>query len=106
MGKGFHQTINKIKMRGGSFNYAQETKKTYPHCMNRYCLLFFLLCSLYGWSQDSLSNRRVKRLLVQDTVVVDSLSINPSFLNWWIQRGIPYQRIGMKLIMPTGLCIF
>lgn len=74
-------------MRGGSFNYAQETKKTYPHCMNRYCLLFFLLCSLYGWSQDSLSNRRVKRLLVQDTVVVDSLSINPSFFELVDTKG-------------------
>ena len=104
MGKVF-QTINKIKMRGGSFNYAQETKKhTRIVWIGTVC--YFFTVFPYGWSQDSLSNRRVKRLLVQDTVVVDSLSINPSFFELVDTKGIPLPKDWYEIDYANGTLHF
>lgn len=46
--------------------------------MNRYLLFFFLLWAGFAFSQDLSSNYRTKKVAVQDTIVIDSVSINPN----------------------------
>ena len=47
--------------------------------MMKYCLtILFLLFSTYSWSQDVFSLHREKRIAVQDSILIDSVSLNPS----------------------------
>lgn len=51
--------------------------------------VFFLFFCVMGHAQDTLTNYRVKRLAVQEMVLVDSLSINPSQFEIFDTSGNP-----------------
>ncbi len=46
--------------------------------MKLYCIFLFSFIAFSVQAQDTLSNYRIKKVAVQDSVLVDSLSINPS----------------------------
>ena len=47
--------------------------------MMKYCLtILFLLSFTYSWSQEVFSLHREKRIAVQDSILIDSVSLNPS----------------------------
>jgi hypothetical protein len=41
-------------------------------------LLLFLIITALSYAQDSLSNYRAKKVVVQDTIIIDTISINPA----------------------------
>ncbi|MBC2844266.1 hypothetical protein [Winogradskyella flava] len=46
--------------------------------MQRALLLLLILCSFLGFTQETTSNYKVKRIAVKDSIQIDSVSINPS----------------------------
>jgi len=46
--------------------------------MKNTLLFLLILCPFLGFTQENLSNYRKKRLAVKDSIIIDSVSINPS----------------------------
>lgn len=55
--------------------------------MKLYYLFLFIFVAFSVQAQDTLSNYRTKKVVVQDTVLVDSLSINPSHFSILDKNG-------------------
>ena len=56
-------------------------------CMKQFLLYILVFISLTGYGQETLPTFREKKIQVKDTVLVDSLSINPSIFFLKNQRG-------------------
>ncbi|MAO08554.1 MAG: hypothetical protein CL596_07580 [Alteromonas sp.] len=70
--------------------------------MNRYLYVLSLLFCFSAFGQDTQSNYRSKRMAVRDTLIIDSLSINPSRFKVLDSKGFPVDTTQYKVDFPKG----
>lgn len=71
---------------------------------NKYFFLLLLLPALLWGQEQNAPEERVKRLAIQDTIVLDSVSINNSFFSVYLKNGAPLD--SSTYIIDYGKAIF
>src|SRR5690554_751069 len=74
--------------------------------MRHSVLVFFLLISVAGWSQEQRDNYRTVKIPVRDTVVIDSAGINPKDFKLLDNEGNSPNPFGYKIDFKKGTIIF
>lgn len=74
--------------------------------MFKYWLLFiFLSIGLLGFSQDTISNYRIKKVITQDTITIDSIAINPSQFKVTLKNGTLVDSTKYKVNFSKGILL-
>lgn len=74
--------------------------------MKLYLFLFAFCIAAVGFAQDTLSNYRTKKTVVNDTVVVDSFSINPARFRVFDQSGSVIDSLSYRVDYKNGIVTF
>lgn len=69
-------------------------------------ILFFLLIGFCAVSQNQNSNYRTKKVAVNDTIVIDSLSINPNFFSVKTKDGLYVDESNYSVDFPKAILRF
>ncbi len=69
-------------------------------------LVFFLLITMAGWSQEQRSNHRTVKIPVRDTVVIDSAGINPKHFKLSDDKGESPNPFSYKIDFKKGIIVF
>ena len=68
--------------------------------------LVFILLTTYGYGQDITSNYRVKKVIAQDTVYLDSVSINPARFQIKNKSGAPVSPFSYRVNYEKAYIVF
>ncbi len=74
--------------------------------MKLYLLVFFLFIAAAGYAQDITSNYRERKVAVRDTVVIDSVSINPQKFAVLDRDGNSQNPFSYRIDFKKGIIIF
>ncbi len=74
--------------------------------MKLYLLVFFLFIVAAGYAQDVTSNYQEKKVAVRDTVVLDSLGINPKKFAVLDKEGNSPDPFSYRIDFKKGIIIF